>query len=305
MRVITLGTGAGRPTLKRSASATGLEFEGETFLFDCGEGTQIQLMKSPFKWGKMTAIFIGHLHGDHVNGLPGLLGTLSLSGREDPLKVFGPVGIKNLLETHRDCQSMGLQYELEVVEITETGCLLKGKNYEVHTMPLSHVIPCWGYVFREQVRPGRFNQEKAEKEGIPFGPYRAQLVQGRSVKLSDGREFHAKDFIGPPRPGRSFAHCLDTRRSPEAIALAKGVDLLLYESTFSAADNMDARDWGHSTAADAALVAKEAGVDTLVLTHISQRYPSPKILLEEAQAIFPKTHIASDLQVFRVDPKGE
>lgn len=305
MRVITLGTGAGRPTLKRSASATGLEFEGETFLFDCGEGTQTQLMKSPFKWGKMTAIFIGHLHGDHVNGLPGLLGTLSLSGREEPLKVFGPVGLKQLLQAHRDCQSIGVQYPLEIIEITQSTCLLDGKNYQIHTKPLSHVIPCWGYIFQEKIRPGKFNREKADQEGIPSGPYRAQLVQGSSITLNDGRTFDPQDFVGPPRPGRSFAYCLDTRRSPEAVALAQGVDLLLYEATFSAKDNLDASDWGHSTAADAAHVAVDAGVDTLVLTHISQRYPSPHLLLEEASAIFPKTRMASDLQVFRVDPKGE
>lgn len=301
MRVITLGTGAGRPTLRRSSSAVGLEYLGETFLFDCGEGTQIQLMKTSFHWGKMSAIFIGHLHGDHVNGLPGLLGTLSLSDRHSPLTVYGPQGLKKFIQVHQDLQAMTLRFPLELVEITEPGILIKNKRYRVEAFPLKHSVTCWGYTFRESQQPGRFDREKADRMGIPVGPLRAQLVHGEIVTLEDGRTFHSQDFVGPPRPGRSVGYCLDTVPCDAAVQLARGVDLLLYESTFSNSEGDVAHQWGHSTAADAANVAKEAGVGQLILTHISQRYGDVGFLLEEARAIFPDTLVASDLDIFSLD----
>ncbi len=300
MRIITLGTGAGRPTLKRGSSATGLEYQGDTFLFDCGEGTQIQLMKTPFHWGKLTAIFISHLHGDHVNGLPGLLGTLSLSDRKEALKVFGPVGIKKLLQAHRECQSLGLRFELEVQEIETGQTLLETEQYLVKTLPLDHVVPCWGYVFEEKPVPGRFDALKADQAGVPPGPLRGQLVLGQDVSLPDGREFYSKDFVGPSRPGRSFVHCLDTQPCEAAVELARGADLLLYEATFCESGGEPAHDWGHSTARDAAQVALAAGVGELVMTHISQRYGDPQVLLAEAQEIFPRVRVASDLDVFEI-----
>lgn len=300
MRVITLGTGAGRPTLQRNASATALEYEGDTFLFDCGEGTQLQLMKTAFHWGKIRAVFIGHLHGDHVNGLPGLLGSLSLSDREAPMQVFGPKGIRKFLNNFFKCQATQLRFPMEVVEISTSGVLWDAENYTVEAHPLEHTLKCWGYVFREKDRPGEFDAAAAEKRGVPVGPVRGQLVKGETVKLEDGTVLRPEDFVGPPRPGRSVAYCLDTRPCRGAVALAEGVDLLIHEATFGAEFQQEAHDWGHSTAADAARTAREAGARQLILTHISQRYPDASILLKEAREIFPNVRLASDLEVFSI-----
>ncbi|MCE9625528.1 MAG: ribonuclease Z [Deltaproteobacteria bacterium] len=300
MRLFTLGTGAGRPTLHRHTSATALEYEGEVFLFDCGESVQLQLVRSPLKWGKMRAIFVGHLHGDHLFGLPGLLGTLSLVDRKEPLQVFGPVGLKEYLRVHLEIKSLWINYPLEVIEIEKPGLILETERYQVFTGPLGHIIPCWGYAFREKPRPGVFNDSKARALGIPEGPERMELVQGRSVTLPDGRLIQASEVVGPSRPGRSFAYCLDTRPCEEVVALARGVDLMVHEATFGRELQADAQQWGHSTAADAARMARESGVKRLVLTHISQRYSDPQVLLHEAKEVFPEVELAEDLQVFPV-----
>ena len=300
MRVLTLGTGAGRPTLQRNASATALEYEGEVFLFDCGEATQLQLIRSPLKWGGLKAIFIGHLHGDHLYGLPGLLGSMSMGERVDPLKVFGPIGIKAYLRIHQDTKSLWVNYPLEVIEIEGPGMILETERYQFFTAALSHIIPCWGYAFREKPRPGSFDEAKARELGIPEGPERMDLVRGHSVRLADGRLITPETLVGPPRPGRSLAYCLDTRPCPEVLELAQGVDLMLHESTFSAEFQSEAHQWGHSCAADAGRMAQEAGVRRLVLTHISPRYTDPFPLLLEAQAQFPATELAEDLRAFLV-----
>jgi len=300
MRLFTLGTGAGRPTLHRHTSATALEYEGEVFLFDCGESVQMQLVRSPLRWGKMTAIFVGHLHGDHLYGLPGLLGTLSLVDRKEPLQVFGPVGLKEYLRVHLEIKSLWVSYPLQVTEIEKSGLILDTDRYQVFTGPLSHIIPCWGYVFREKPRAGVFHETKAKALGVPEGPERMELVQGRSVTLPDGRLIQASEVVGPSRPGRSFAYCLDTRPCAEVIDLARGVDVMVHEATFGQDLQAEALQWGHSTAADAARMAHEAGVKRLVLTHISQRYSDPQVLLQEAKNHFSEVDLAEDLQVFPV-----
>lgn len=204
MRIITLGTGAGRPTLKRAASAVGLEYEGKTFLFDCGEGTQLQLMKSPFHWGKMSAVFISHLHGDHVNGLPGLLGTLSLSDRAEELSVFGPKGLKKILDAYRDCNTMNLRYPLKIHEIKKPGVLWSEEMFQVVAAPLDHVIPNWGYRFEESTRPGTFDAAKAAALGLPDGPIRARLVRGGGGDLARRPEDSPGRLGGALPSGTSF-----------------------------------------------------------------------------------------------------
>jgi ribonuclease Z len=295
MRVLTLGTGAGRPTLQRFASATALEHEGEILLFDCGEGTQIQLMRSPLHWGRLGTIFIGHLHGDHLFGLPGLLGSMSLAEREEPLKLFGPLGLKAYLQTLQSLRSLWLRFPLEVIEIEAPGRILETENYEVFTAPLNHVIPCWGFRFSEKSRPGLFDERKAEELGIPSGPLRRNLVQGQSIQLADGRKIQPEEVVGPRRPGLQFAYCLDTQPCDAVLELAQGCDCLVHEATFGQDMQAEATKWGHSTAADAARMAKEAGVKQLVLTHLSSRYLGSELLLEEARAIFQNSHVAEDL----------
>lgn len=303
MRIITLGTGAGRPTPQRSASAVALEYEGDVILFDCGEGTQVQLARSPLKWGSIPAIFIGHLHGDHVSGLPGLLGTWSLGDRNAPLKVFGPPGIKSYIRFLQEMKTLWIQYPLEVIEVRKPGLLLETEDYQVETIRLNHIIECWGYVFREKDRPGRFDEAKAERLGIPPGPLRARLVKGEAVTLEGGLTVQPGEIVGPKRPGRSAAYCLDTAPCKNAVALAQGVDLLIHEATFDDSVRDEMQKWGHSTAGQAAETARDAGVQRLILTHVSPRYPDPRILLNQAQTIFPESVLAEDLSEFVVEAK--
>lgn len=298
MRVITLGTGAGRPSLTRNGSATALEYEGDVLLFDCGEATQHQLMRTPLKWGKLRIIFIGHLHGDHVNGLPGLLGTLSMSERHEPLKVFGPPGIKKYLEVHRECQSLWVNFPLEVEEIRGEGVLYETTRYQVRTIRLRHVIECWGYRFEEKDRPGHLDVVKAAELGIPDGPERGRLVRGETITLANGRQVQPRECVGPPVPGRFLSYCCDTMPCEAAVRLSENADLVIHEATFDQAMGAEANAWGHSTTADAARTAKEAGARRLLMTHISQRYTDSQVLLREAGEIFPEVLLAEDLAIY-------
>jgi ribonuclease Z len=257
-------------------------------------------MRSPFRWGKLAAIFISHMHGDHLNGLPGLLGTLSLNDFPHPLKLFGPPGLLKYLEVLKSTKVLWVNFPLEAKEITQSGVLLETETYQVETAPLNHVIECWGYVFKEKPRPGTFNAEKADKIGIPPGPLRAKLVKGETITLPNGQEIQPQELVGSPKPGKSFSHCLDTKPCRNVETLSQGVDLLLHEATFAEELQKEAHHWGHSTAADAAKGAKEANSKRLILTHVSQRYQSGDILLEEAGEVFSNTELAEDLKEFEI-----
>ncbi|MFO1518727.1 MAG: ribonuclease Z [bacterium] len=303
MRIVTLGTSAGRPTPHRSASAAALEFDGDVFLFDCGEGTQAQLARSPLKWGNIRAIFIGHLHGDHVNGLPGLLGTYSLADRQEPLHLFGPPGLKKYLRVLQEVKTLWVNFPFRVTEITAPGVILDDKKFQVETARLDHVIECWGYVFREKQRPGVFDEAKAQAMGIPIGPLRSKLVHGESITLENGLVIQPGEIVGPPRPGRSVAYCLDTCPCQNDWKLASEVDVLIHEATFDDSLRNEMKKWGHSTSAQAAEVALKARANQLILTHISPRYANPDLLLKEAQRVFKNSEMAWDLSEFTVERK--
>lgn len=299
MKVVTLGTGGAIPTARRSLPATVLIHQGEMFLFDCGEGTQLQMRRGHTGFGRLTKIFISHLHGDHLAGLPGLLMTMALLSRDKPLKIFGPPGLKRFVQVAEETFRFGHDYELMVEEI-KGGQIDQGADYCVEGRPMDHSIFTLGYAFLEEDRPGEFNLEQALALGVPEGPLFGQLQRGQAVTLEDGRVVRPPEVLGNPRKGRKFVHALDTRPCKAVIELSADADLLLHDAMFAQDLEEDAQKMGHSTASQAARVAMEAGVGHLLLSHISQRYKEEQVLLQEARKIFPRTTVARDLMSVEV-----
>jgi ribonuclease Z len=306
MKVVPLGTSSGKPTLQRNVSATALVRDGEWLLFDCGEGTQLQIQRAGLSPHRLSAIFITHLHGDHFNGLAGLLSTMGLDRRERGLTLVGPTGIREYLDTLARLKILFVNYPLEVRELNDqslkaapTGSGLsivyEAADYLVWTRPLDHRIFALGYRVEERPRPGRFDLASAKELGIPEGPLFGQLQSGRDVQLGDGRIIRPSQVLGPQRPGKVIAYCLDTRPCEAAEELARNADLLIHEATYTADLSREAREFGHSTASQAAGVAAAAESRRLLLTHFSTRFPDVNLLLEEARPIFPETSVAHDL----------
>lgn len=302
IRVTFLGTGAGTPSRDRNVSSVALSLDGTVLLFDCGEGTQQQLLRSAVRTGAIAAIFLTHLHGDHVYGLPGLLATLSLNGRDAPLAVYGPKGTAAFVEAIRATTQWNLTYPLHVTDVDgdDGRPVYLAGGYSVIAAPLDHTIPSLGFCVLEDPRPGTFNVQAALAFGVPAGPLFARLQQGEDVALDDGRIVRSCDVVGPPRRGRRIAFCGDTRPCAASVTLAYEGDLLIHEATYGSELQMEASARGHSTAADAARVAREAQVRKLVLTHFSPRYIDIEPLLSEARAIHPDTEAASDFLVVPV-----
>jgi ribonuclease Z len=304
MKIILLGTSSAIPTLYRSLSSTALVRDGDVFLFDCGEGTQVQLMRAGVRRSKIQAIFIGHLHGDHLYGINGLLSTLHLDNREAPLRVFGPQGLLHYLNAAFRTRALRFSYPITVQEFPRgfRGRVLDEPEFYVDAVPLDHSIFCLGWRFQEKDRPGVFNLERAEELGIPRGPLFGQLQDGSAVTLEDGRTISPDEVLGPARPGKSVAYCLDTQFSERSIELAEGATLLIHETTFGP-DGIDmARERKHSTMEDAARVAKEAGTSELVATHFSSRYDPRdlKRIAGEARKVFENIRLAKDLLEFEI-----
>jgi len=298
MKVTILGTSAGQPTETRNVSAVAVSLEGEWLLFDCGEDTQRRIVAANLKPSRLERVFITHMHGDHIIGLLALIGTLNLQHRERPLHLFGPPGLRDFLETAQRVQVFYPTYELLINEIHESGELCRGDGYTVVCAPMNHRITDYGYKVTESDRPGKFDIERAISLGVPAGPLFGKLQKGEAVILADGRTIHPEDVLGEPRPGKSVAYCTDTRPCESAVDIARGTDLLIHEATYSneAADYANER--GHSTAEQAAHIAKKAAVKRLVLTHFSPKYKELDALLEEASEVFPFTTLASDLAEF-------
>lgn len=293
-RVVILGSGASLPTLQRQSAAVAVQYEGDIHLLDCGEGTQLQWRRAGLRFGRLRTICISHLHGDHLNGLVGLLQTLSLADRTEPLAVHGPPGLADYLEALRRYQGVRVGYPLEVLE-SEGGDLVHGDGYRVHAAPLDHGIFTLGFAVAEEDRPGRFDVENARRLGLEPGPAYGRLQRGESVSGPGGEEILPEQVLGPTRRGRKVAYCVDTRPCAGAVELARGATIFLADSTFASDLAREARARGHSTAAQAAEMAREAEVQRLILTHISARYGDPRPLLEEAREVFPRTEVAADL----------
>ncbi len=303
IRVIFLGTAAARPTVGRNVSAISVQREGDIMLFDCGEGTQRQMMR--FSSGfAVRAIFVTHLHADHFLGITGLLRTMGLQDRREPLHIYGPRGAKEVLgaATH-----LGIDRVPFPVRLHEMG---PGEQvgygeYGVTAFPVDHGTPALGYALREHPRLGRFDVARARALGVPEGPLFGRLHRGEEVEVG-GRTITPQEVVGKPRPGRLVVYTGDTRPCGSTIEAAEGADLLIHEATFTEEDSQRARETHHSTAGDAARVAGAAGVDRLILTHISARYAeSPEALAEEAGARFPGVSVARDGMTVELGYRGD
>lgn len=288
-----LGTGAAIPSLERNVSALALAREGETLLFDCGEGTQRQMMRYGVSFSGRD-IFFTHFHADHLLGLTGLVRTLGLQDRTDPLRLYGPRGARRVLE---HALAVGIErnkFPVEIEELTP-GDIVRRPEYDLLAVEADHRAMSLAYVLTEHTRLGRFMPERVRELGVPEGPLWGRLHRGETVELPDGRRLGPTDLVGPQRPGRKVVISGDTRPSATIRAAAAGADLLVHEATFGAEEGEKATQTGHSTAAEAAVIARDAGVRRLVLTHISARYSreAPE-LLAEAQAVFAQSQVARD-----------
>ena len=295
--MVFIGTAGSMPTARRSPAATLVRRGGERLLFDCGEGTQRQLLRSDVGLTDLPEIFLTHFHADHFLGLPGMLKTFALRGRELPLTLYGPVGIAELMSTLRRLFGR-LTYPYDVVEL-RPGEALERDGYVLRTIPVRHGLSACGYALVEDERPGRFDVGIADRLEVPAGPERGRLQRGETVVLSSGRVVSPLDVLGPPRPGRTIVLSGDTAPVQSIADAAQGADLLVHEATFCEDEADRARETDHSTAAEAAQVARDAGVKLLALTHLSTRYFGGDVEAE-ARAIFPATVVPRDFDVIEV-----
>lgn len=303
MDLYFLGTGAGLPSKARNVTSIALRMLSERraiWLFDCGEGTQQQVLRSPIKLSKVEKIFITHLHGDHIYGLPGLLASRSFQEEESPVTIYGPPGIRYFVETALSVSGTHLRYPYHIIEIQE-GQIFADDDINVEAVQLQHGISSFGYRIVEYDRPGALDAERLGAEGVPPGPLYKKLKGGESIQLDNGRMIHGRDFLGPPKRGKKVAILGDTRAIDTVTMLAKNVDVLVHEATFMDQDRQRAHRYFHSTAVQAAKKAQAAEVSALILTHISSRYAGEENqLLEEAKNIFANTFLARDFWSYNI-----
>jgi ribonuclease Z len=295
--VVFLGTSASTPTAKRGLAALLVRRGGERLLFDCGEGTQRQLLRSDIGLVDLEEIFVTHYHADHYLGLPGMLKTFSLRGRELPLTIYGPRGLHDLLSSLRRVFGR-LPYPLEAIEL-EPGARLERDGYGIEAFAVDHGVSAVGYALVEDERPGRFDVDAATALGVPDGRERGFLQRGEAVTLGDGTTVSPEQVLGEPRAGRKLVLTGDTAPATSVVEAAKGADVLVHEATFLADESERARETRHSTAGDAASVAHEAEVRLLALTHLSTRYFGHEVV-EEAREVFPETVVPRDFDVVQV-----
>ncbi|MCW3129511.1 MAG: ribonuclease Z [Methanophagales archaeon] len=300
LRITFLGTGGSTPTPNRNPSAIAVNREGELMLFDCGEGTQRQMMRA--KTGMtINSIFITHFHADHVLGIPGLLQTMALQGRKEPLEIYGPRHVDKFLYHLLSLGYAGRSFEVKAIEL-RPGAVVKKAGYRIRAIKTEHNVVSIGYVLEEDMRPGRFNRERAVELGIKPGPLFSKLQSGHSISVN-GKEIRPEQVLGPPRPGRKIVYTGDTRPCDSVIEASKNADLLIHDGTLSEETKEYAIDYMHSTALEAAEVAKKASVRELILTHISARYSDlsgASKLEEEARSVFENTKVAKELMVIEI-----
>jgi ribonuclease Z len=295
--LVFLGTSGSMPTAQRAPAALLVRRGGDKLLFDCAEGTQRQLLRSSIGLIELREIFITHFHADHVLGLPGMLKTFALRGRELPLVVYGPHGLVDLLGSLKRVVGK-LSYDLRLVEL-EPGDVLERDDYRLAAFGVAHGVSSLGWSLIEATRPGRFDVDAANALGVPDGPTRGELQRGHTVTLDDGRTIVPDQVLGDPRRGRKLTITGDTAPSDEVVDAAWAADVLVTEATFADEERDRAEETLHQTATQAAEIAARAQVSLLALTHLSNRYFGPEIA-GEAQAIFPETVVPRDFDVIEV-----
>lgn len=289
------------PLPYRHLTSVLLRREGDLFLFDAGEGTQVSLKRLNLRWKKINSIFISHTHADHVTGLPGLLMLSSQVDRSEPLYIFGPPKIAEYVETSRRVLDMYINYDIIVKEI-EPGIIFSTDEFQVRCFKLNHTKPCLGYVFEEFPRPGAFDPVKAAALNVPMGPLWSKLQGGESVTASDGTTVFPDQVMGAKRSGRKFSFVTDTLYLPSISKDVAGSDLLVCEGMFEHALLEQAREKKHMTAKQAACIARDGGVEKLALIHYSPRYTDYELkkLLDEAAEVFPATVLSKDRMNFQM-----
>jgi len=309
IEVVILGTSSAAPTVRRGLSGTILIREGETILLDCGEGTQFRMLEARVPRRKFHHVFISHLHGDHIFGLPGLISSLNLGQREYPLHLWGPRGLERYISfvvNFPRRRTLGFEIIHHEFPPGFEGVVCESDEWVMTSRALDHTVPAMGYRFEEKELVGHFDGEKADELGVPFGPERSQLQRGETIKLDDGRVISPDDLVGPTRIGRSIVYCTDTAYSKAAQLLAQDADLLIHEATYSDEFHEMAVDRKHSTIRQAATIARDAGARRFVATHFSTRYDGPllRALAEEGRSVYPDLVMAKDLMRLEVDDRN-
>jgi ribonuclease Z len=302
LRIIFLGTGGSWPTVKRNVSSIAVKRGSEILLFDCGEGTQRQFQQSTLSYMQISKIFITHFHGDHFLGLPGLIQTMQLNDRDKPLHVYGPEGIVELTDQLLTLGYFRPSYRIIAHEIND-GQELKFDDYSISALKVNHKIPTLAYRLKELERPGMFNKSKALKLGIPEGPLFSKLQKGHTITLSNGEKITPDMILGPSRKGRKIVISGDTKPCDQIIAFSEDADILIHEATFDSRLQDIAKEYGHTTASQAAEIAEKARVEKLFLVHISPRYLDFHVLEDEARSVFAHSYVPKDFQEVEVKLK--
>lgn len=299
-----LGCGSALPTTRHMPSMQVVECRGKLFMVDCGEGAQLQVRRAGLSFGKIGHVFISHLHGDHCFGLMGLISSVGLLGRTASLHVYAPAGLQPLLGMQMDffCRDLGYEVEFHPVDTTRQAVVYDDRSLTVETIPLEHRVPCCGYLFREKPSLPHIRRDMIDLYGIPTSQIN-NIKAGQGFTCADGSFIPHDRLVTPAAPPRSYAYCSDTRYMPSLAERLQGVSTIYHEATY-AADNMAmAEKYFHSTAAQAATVARDAQAGKLLLGHFSSRYTDENILLSEAREVFPKSYLTGELQTF--DISGE
>ena len=300
-KVHILGCGSALPTLHHMASSQVVELRDKQFMVDCGEGTQVQIRRSRINFNKIQAVFISHIHGDHCFGLIGMISTFGLQGRKSPLQVYAPAALGPMLQSQIElfCQHLSFEVVFHAIDTEKTDVIYEDRSLTVSTIPLQHRLPTCGFLFREKPTLPHIRRDMIDYLEIPVSQIN-NIKNGAGWTTPEGRTYSHEELTTPAEPTRAYAYCSDTRYVPTLHELVAGVDLLYHESTYCRDSQHRAEAYWHSTAADAATVARDAGVKKLLLGHYSSRYPDENAFLDEAREIFPESYLTNENDIFYV-----